>query len=260
MLKRLQRLISLTVVSPKMLENGWKFEPDDPTLREMHLNYTYLHQVYTDSEPAYTGRVTVPVLWDKQRRVIVNNESSQIIRILNRSFADYTDMQFDFYPDKLHPEIDKLNDYIYDTVNNGVYRCGFATTQRAYEAAFDNLFEALDHLDRRLSGQRFLVGNRITEADWRLFTTLIRFDAVYFSHFKANRKQIADYPHLSQYLKELYQIPGIKETVNFEHIKQHYYYSHTTINPYRIIPKGPELDLESSHDRNRLGSEPIFME
>ncbi len=257
-LKKLEDIISVSVVRPDMMEFGWEFESNDPTLKDLNLNTNYLHQIYTASNQEYTGRVTVPVLWDKVKRVIVNNESSQIIRFFNSSFNEFTPVSYDFYPKQQRTEIDKINDYVYHRINNGVYKCGFATTQEAYEKSFDQLFEALDTLDIKLEKQRFLVGNQITEADWRLFTTLVRFDPVYFSHFKTNRKRIADYHQLSNYLRELYQIPGVKNTVHMDHIKRHYYYSHTTINPSRIMPKGPELDLDGPHDRNRFGTEPLF--
>lgn len=259
-LKKLEDLIGVTVVSPYMMENGWEFEINDPSLKALDLDVSYLHQIYTDTNPTYTGRVTVPVLWDKKNRIIVNNESAEIIRIFNSAFNEFTSVSHDFYPQELRDEIDAINDKVYHHVNNGVYKSGFATTQSAYEEAFDTLFETLEMLDSRLSQQRFLVGNRLTEADWRLFTTLVRFDAVYFSHFKTNLKRIADYEHLSHYLRELYQIPGVKETVHMDHIKQHYYYSHQMINPTRIVPKGPELNLSDPHNRDRFGNEPLIME
>jgi putative glutathione S-transferase len=249
-LKKLQEIIPVSVVKPHMLEHGWELERSEDSVN----GHQYLHQLYTAANPDYTGRVTVPVLWDENTRSIVSNESSEIIRMFNSSFNDYTDVSFDYYPASLRVEIDEINEYVYHNVNNGVYRCGFATTQEAYENAFSGLFSALDKLDQRLSGQRYLVGNQITEADWRLFTTLVRFDAVYYGHFKANLKRIADYTNLQPYLLDLYQQPGIRETVDMEHIKTHYYYSHETVNPSRIVPVGPKLDFEAPHDRDRFDS------
>jgi putative glutathione S-transferase len=205
--------------------------------------------VYTHADARYTGRVTVPVLWDRERGTIVNNESSEILRMLNAEFDAFGDASLDLYPEALRKEIDEINEAVYPRVNNGVYRCGFATTQEAYEEAFAQLFDQLDALDERLATQRYLVGAQRTEADWRLFTTLVRFDAVYFGHFKCNRRRIADYPNLSGYLRELYQVPGVAGTVNFEHIKRHYYESHRQINPTGIVPIGPALDLERPHER-----------
>lgn len=249
-LKGLTEHIGVTVVDPKMLEHGWKFSEvsqDNPLG-----NLQYMHQVYTAAKADYTGRVTVPVLWDKQRNTIVSNESADIIRMFNSAFNSITGNDLEFYPEELADEIDQINNWVYNTVNNGVYKAGFATSQEAYEKAYDELFESLDQLEGRLAQQRFLVGNKLTEADWRLFTTLIRFDAVYFGHFKTNKYRIEDFFHLSNYVRELYQIPGIAETVNFEHIKTHYYYSHDTINPTRIIPKGPDLDYSFPHNRASL--------
>ncbi len=208
--------------------------------------------VYRKAQPGYSGRVTVPVLWDKKTETIVSNESSEIIRMLNSAFNEFTDIKTDYYPEALRAEIDEINDFVYDTVNNGVYKTGFATTQAAYEKHFHNLFEALEKLDQRLGQQRYLNGNQITEADWRLFTTLIRFDAVYVGHFKCNLKRIEGFVNLPHYLRDLYQQPRVAETVNFEHIKTHYYYSHDTINPTRVVPLGPELDYQRSHNRGQL--------
>jgi putative glutathione S-transferase len=216
--------------------------------------HDYLYQLYTHCQPDYSGRVTVPVLWDKQSQTIVNNESADIIRMLNSAFDKITEADDDYYPTALRPEIDAINDFVYDNINDGVYRCGFATEQKAYEEAFDNLFGALDEMEQRLSHQPYLVGTQITEADWRLFTTLIRFDAVYYSHFKCNQHRISDYENLGNYLRELYQHPGIKETVDIEQIKQHYYYSQITVNPTRIVPKGPTLDFMAPHDRDRFNT------
>ena len=253
-LKSLEDIIPVSIVHPNMLDKGWVFDDWKGETADSIYGFNCLHQLYTRANPDYSGRVTVPVLWDTELETIVSNESSEIIRMFNSAFADYTPEKTDYYPKELRNEIDSINARIYETLNNGVYRCGFATTQKAYETAFTELFDCLDELESRLSKQRFLIGNRITEADWRLFTTLIRFDAVYYSHFKTNLRRISDYPELYAYTRDLYQQPGIKQTVNLEHIKQHYYYSHETINPTRIVPEGPELDLEASHQREeRLG-------
>lgn len=252
-LKKLEDAISVSVVHPLMLENGWTFENPDGAERcvgdEVH-GATYLYETYTRANPAYSGRVTVPVLWDKERSTIVNNESSEIIRMLNAEFDALGDPAVNLYPESLRSEIDTLNAWIYPSINNGVYRCGFATTQEAYQEAFDELFEALDRVEGILAQSRYLTGDRQTEADWRLFTTLVRFDAVYVGHFKCNRRRIADYPNLAGYLRELYQVPGVRETVNFAHIKRHYYASHRTINPTGVVPAGPELDLDAPHGRS----------
>ncbi|MGP2493487.1 glutathione S-transferase family protein [Mesorhizobium sp. PUT5] len=251
-LKKLEDIISVSVVDPFMGENGWTFQKQDGATGDTLYGFEFLHQVYTRADPAYSGRVTVPVLWDKQGQTIVNNESSEIIRMLNSAFDAWGDASLDFYPQALRAEIDALNDLIYPAVNNGVYRAGFATTQEAYEEAFGELFSTLDQLEERLSRRRYLTGERITEADWRLFTTLVRFDPVYVGHFKCNLRRIADYPNLSNYLRDLYQVPGVAETVNLSHIKQHYYRSHPTINPTRIVPLGPEIDYGAAHDRDRF--------
>jgi glutathionyl-hydroquinone reductase len=244
-LKELQGYIDVTVVEPIMLENGW--EMSDP-LYELE----FLYQLYLQADANYEGRVTVPVLWDKQTQTIVSNESSEIIRMFNTAFNHLTGNSSDYYPEELHDDINSLNDRIYETINNGVYRAGFATTQAAYEAAFHSLFDSLDWVEGLLTQHRYLVGDQLTEADWRLFTTLIRFDAVYFGHFKSNRQLLADYPAISGYVRELYQVPGVAETVNFEHIKTHYYASHLTINPTGIIPVGPAQDFGAAHDRGLL--------
>ncbi|MGB3832076.1 MAG: glutathione S-transferase family protein [Mesorhizobium sp.] len=251
-LKKLEDVISVLVVHPFMGENGWTFQKQDGATGDTLYGLDFLHQIYTKADPAYSGRVTVPVLWDKQGQTIVSNESSEIIRMLNSAFDEWGDASVDLYPRALRAEIDALNETIYPTVNNGVYRAGFATTQEAYEEAFRELFSALDGLEERLSRQRYLTGGRVTEADWRLFTTLVRFDPVYVGHFKCNLRRIADYPNLSNYLRDLYQVPGVAETVNLDHIKQHYYRSHPTINPTRIVPLGPELDFDAPHDRDRF--------
>jgi putative glutathione S-transferase len=241
-LKGLQEYIDVTAVEPIMLENGW--ELNDPLYG---LDYAY--QLYLKADPGYEGRVTVPILWDKQTQTIVSNESSEIIRMFNTAFNHLTGDQTDYYPEKLRSKIDSVNTRVYDTINNGVYLCGFATFQQAYEKAFKALFESLDWVEDILSKQPYLAGEQLTEADWRLFTTLIRFDAVYFGHFKTNRQQIADYPAMSNYLRQLYQIEGIAESVNFEHIKTHYYASHLTINPTGIVPVGPAQDFTQVHNR-----------
>jgi putative glutathione S-transferase len=251
-LKKLEGVVSVSVVHPLMAENGWSFENPDAMAGvsgDPVNGCRFLHQIYTKADPGYSGRVTVPVLWDRELGTIVNNESAEIIRMLNREFDALGDPSLDLYPEALRSRIDEVNDFVYPNVNNGVYRCGFATTQEAYEEAFRDLFSALDRLEERLGGSRYLVGSRITEADWRLFTTLVRFDAVYVGHFKCNLRRIADHPHLSGYLRELYQVPGVAETVNFEHIKRHYYQSHATINPTGVVPVGPELDLDAPHGR-----------
>ncbi len=255
-LMKLEEAISISVVDYLMLEKGWTFSDRRGTIPDTVNGKSLLHEVYTAAMPDYTGRVTVPVLWDRKTDTIVNNESSEIIRMLGSEFdglgGGVGNPGLDLYPEPLRAEIDELNDFIYPRVNNGVYRCGFATSQEAYEEAFQEHFEALDTLDARLSSNRYLLGDRLTEADWRLFTTLVRFDAVYVGHFKCNLRRIADYPALSGYLRELYQQPGIAETVDFEHIKNHYYQSHGTINPTAVVPLGPALDLSAPHGREHL--------
>ncbi|OLP44350.1 glutathione S-transferase family protein [Rhizobium oryziradicis] len=240
-LKKLDDLISVSVVHPLMLENGWTFKTDDAATGDDLFGLDYLWQVYVKADSAYNGRVTVPVLWDKSQNTIVSNESAEIIRMFNSAFNGLTGDDQDFYPQALHADIEALNDRIYDTVNNGVYKAGFATTQEAYEEALTPLFQSLDWLEEKLSSQRYLCGDVLTEADWRLFTTLVRFDAVYVGHFKCNIRRIADYPALSAYVRSLYHVPGVAETVNIDHIKRHYYGSHKTINPTGIVPVGPEL-------------------
>ncbi|MGJ4944539.1 glutathione S-transferase family protein [Bradyrhizobium sp. HKCCYLS1011] len=250
-LKGLNEMISVSVVNWLMVEQGWTFA-DGPGVVADDVNHAhFLYQVYTAADPRYSGRVTVPVLWDKERRTIVNNESSEIIRMLNSAFDGIGATPGDYYPEALRGEIDAINARVYDTLNNGVYKCGFATTQGAYEEAIAPLFATLDWLEERLSARRFLLGDRLTEADIRLFTTLIRFDAVYVGHFKCNIRRIADYPHLSAYTRDLYQWPGIAGTVNFEHIKHHYYESHRTINPTGIVPIGPLQDFTLPPGRER---------
>ncbi|MCE0496192.1 glutathione S-transferase family protein [Vibrio salinus] len=247
-LKDLRKHIDVTVVCPDMMNHGWRFGIPEPLY-----GFSKLYELYTKAKPDYTGRVTVPILWDKWTDTIVSNESSEIIRMFNSEFNELTGNYEDYYPVALRSVIDKWNDFIYPNINNGVYRCGFATTQDAYEDAFEKLFGALDTVDQHLATSRYLAGKRITEADWRLFTTLIRFDAVYVGHFKCNKQRIADYPNLQSYMKELYQVPGVKETVEFYHIKRHYYYSHIMINPTQIVPAGPEMDLDSPHNRDSVG-------
>jgi putative glutathione S-transferase len=251
-LKRLDDVISVSVVHHFMGADGWTFLAEDGATGDTLYHLDFLHQLYAKADPAYTGRVTVPVLWDKRLQTIVSNESSEIIRMLNSAFDTWGDAALDFYPERLRGEIDRVNALVYPAVNNGVYRAGFATTQAAYEEAFRELFAALDTLEERLAHQRYLTGERITEADWRLFTTLVRFDPVYVGHFKCNLRRIADYPNLSNYLRDLYQVPGVAETVNLHHIKSHYYGSHHTINPTGIVPVGPELDYAAPHDRGRF--------
>lgn len=243
-LKELTGLISVSVVSPKMPdETGWSFDTEEGSTGDTLLGKEFLHQVYTAAKPDYTGRVTVPVLWDKKTNAIVSNESAEIIRMFNSAFNELTGNTDDYYPEALREQIDAINARVYSDINNGVYKAGFATTQAAYEEAANTLFDALDWVEGLLGENAYLTGDSITEADWRLFTTLVRFDAVYFGHFKCNRRRIADYPNISHYLKALYEVPGVKETVDIGHIQTHYYWSHITINPYRIVPIGPELSF-----------------
>jgi putative glutathione S-transferase len=241
-----------------MLENGWTFAEGPGVLPDSVNHADFLHQIYTAADPHYTGRVTVPVLWDKRARTIVNNESSEIIRMLNSAFDAIGARAGDYYPKALRGDIDAVNARIYDTLNNGVYKCGFATTQAAYDEAVIPLFDTLDWLEQQLAERRFLFGEALTEADIRLFTTLIRFDAVYAGHFKCNIRRIADYPNLSAYTCDIYQWPGIAATVNFEHIRRHYYESHRSINPTGIVPVGPLLDFTVPHGRERLGAESML--
>ena len=251
-LKGLEDIISLSVVHPFMGENGWTFAAGEGVIADPINNASYAYEIYIAAKPDYTGRVTVPILWDKQTNTIVSNESSEIIRMFNSAFDEVGALAGDFLPTALLTEIDEINAFVYSAINNGVYKAGFATTQSAYESAVTELFDALDTLEVRLADQRYLVGSTITEADWRLFTTLVRFDAVYVGHFKCNLHRIIDYPNLWGYLRDLYQVSGIAETVNMTHIKQHYYTSHANINPTRIIPAGPVIDFNESHDRTRL--------
>ncbi|MCV0370454.1 glutathione S-transferase family protein [Filomicrobium sp.] len=252
--KGLDDIVSVDVVHPVMGKDGWTFAADFDGATGDRVNHTQrLYEVYLLADPKFTGRVTVPTLWDRQTRQIVNNESSEILRMFNSAFDDAGASGPDLYPDTLREKIDDVNARVYDTVNNGVYKAGFATSQRAYEEAFRELFATLDWLDDRLSHQRYAVANSTpTEADWRLFTTLVRFDAVYFGHFKCNWREIRNYPALSGYLRDLYQHMGVAHTVHFDHIKTHYYASHQMINPTRIVPVGPEFDLDAPHDRATL--------
>jgi glutathionyl-hydroquinone reductase len=252
-LKRLEEVISLSVVSPLLGAEGWTFDERNGSTGDPVNRAHTLADIYLLADPRYSGRITVPVLWDKKRRTIVNNESAEIIRMLNSAFNAFTGVRTDFYPAELRTEIDRVNELVYENVNNGVYRAGFASTQDAYEEAFRELFAALDEIETRLSRQRYLAGPKLTEADWRLFTTLVRFDAVYYSHFKCNLRRIVDYPNLSNYLRDLFQMLGIADTVSMDHIKRHYFGSHRRINPTGIVPLGPQLDFAALHDRARLG-------
>jgi glutathionyl-hydroquinone reductase len=241
-IKGLGPMVSLSVVHWLMGEEGWTFQPGEGVIPDPIHHARVLHTIYTNSDPSYSGRVTVPVLWDKATGQIVNNESSEIIRMFNSAFDGLGAAPGDYYPENLWDEIDRLNQLIYDTVNNGVYRCGFATSQEAYDEAIQPLFATLDLLEERLADQPYLLGSRLTEADWRLFTTLVRFDAVYVGHFKCNLRRIVDYPNLWRYVRELYCFPGVAETVNMQHIKGHYYQSHPSINPAGVVPAGPVID------------------
>jgi len=253
-LKKLESIIGLSIVEADMLNQGWTFAQRGKYIDHVY-EFKFMHQVYTKADREFTGQITVPVLWDKKNNTIVNNESSEIIRMLNSAFNEFTDVKTDYYPKNLRKKIDKINEPIYENINNGVYRCGFATSQSAYDKAFDRLFSELEKIEDKLSQQRYLAGSQITEADWRLFTTLIRFDAVYVGHFKCNLKRIDDYPNLSNYLRELYQIEGIAETIDIDYIKRHYYFSHTSVNPNQLIPRGPLLDFNQSHNRAELFKE-----
>ncbi|WP_417250479.1 glutathione S-transferase family protein [Celeribacter sp.] len=249
-LKGLTDLVTVSVVHPDMLSEGWTFDADfDGATGDDLFGLPYLRDIYTKADPQASGRVTVPILWDKQRGTIVSNESAEIIRMFNSAFDGLTGNTLDFYPDDLAPQIDALNARIYDTVNNGVYKAGFATTQDAYDEAVGPLFDSLDWIEGILAENRHLTGDRVTEADWRLFTTLVRFDKVYHGHFKCNRHMLKDYPNIWGCVRELYQWVGVAETVNFDHIVRHYYYSHDTINPNRIVPVTPEIDFDAPHCR-----------
>jgi len=252
-LKGLEEHISVSAVAPEMLSHGWEFRRGSDLADPLY-DKDFLHQIYTTADAEYSGRVTVPVLWDKQQQTIVSNESADIIRMFNEAFNDMTGDSQDFYPQALRASIDEVNEFVYDNVNNGVYKAGFATSQSAYEEAFDALFDALATLEQKLAGQRYLAGSQLTEADWRLFTTLVRFDAVYVGHFKCNLKRIVDYPNLWNFVRELYQVEGVAETVRMDHIKTHYYVSHDMINPTGVVPKGPDLDFTAPHGRHKLAA------
>ena len=257
MLKGLEDVVSMSVLEPLYGPHGWRFGTSPGTVPDSVNGASELAEIYLRADPRYTGRVSVPALWDKERRTIVNNESAEIIRMLNGAFGRFTNVRTDYYPPALREEIDRVNALVYENVNNGVYRAGFATAQEAYEEAFRAVFGALDELERRLARQRYLAGRDITEADWRLFTTLVRFDAVYYSHFKCNLRRIIDYPNLSNYLRDLYQQGGVAATVNMDHIKRHYYGSQRHVNPTGIVPLGPQLDFLAPHDRGRFENENI---
>jgi glutathionyl-hydroquinone reductase len=257
MLKGLEDVVSMSVLEPLYGPHGWRFGTSPGTSPDSVNGASELAEIYLRADPRYTGRVSVPALWDKERRTIVNNESAEIIRMLNGAFGRFTNVRTDYYPPALREEIDRVDALVYENVNNGVYRAGFATAQEAYEEAFRAVFRALDELERRLARQRYLAGGDITEADWRLFTTLVRFDAVYYSHFKCNLRRIIDYPNLSNYLRDLYQQGGVAATVNMDHIKRHYYGSQRHVNPTGIVPLGPQLDFLAPHDRGRFENENI---
>tara|TARA_R110002096_G_scaffold350395_2_gene543527 strand:+ start:114209 stop:115183 length:975 start_codon:yes stop_codon:yes gene_type:complete len=248
-LKGLQEFVDVSVVHFLMGKDGWTFDEGEGVTRDALHGSDFLHQVYVKADANYTGRVTVPVLWDKKTGTIVSNESSEIIRMFNSAFDEVGAAAGDFYPEAAREAIDEINERVYGTLNNGVYRCGFATAQDAYEDAFDELFATMDWLEELLATNRYLAGDAISEADWRLFTTLVRFDPVYFGHFKTNKKRLVDYPNLWAYTRELYQWPGVAQTVNMLHIKHHYYRSHETINPTGVVPKGPAIDFEAAHGR-----------
>ena len=251
-LKGLEDIITVSVVHPLMPAESWVFG-DYPGATEDHVNHAdYLHEVYRKAAADFNGLVTVPVLWDRKLGTIVNNESSEIIRMLNSAFDAFGNADLDLYPEALRAEIDAINQPVYEHINNGVYRCGFARTQKAYDRAYDQLFDTMDMLEQRLTSQRYLTGERITEADWRLFPTLVRFDPVYYNHFKTNKRRLIDYPNLWAYTRELFQMPGIAETVNMDHIKYHYFASHRSINPTGIVPRGPEIDFMQPHRRDAI--------
>jgi putative glutathione S-transferase len=254
-LKGLESMISVAAVNAWMGAEGWSFDPGRGVIADEVNQARYLYQIYEMADPDYGGRITVPVLWDKQRRTIVSNESAEIIRMFNAAFDDLGATPVDYYPVALREEIDALNAMIYENLNNGVYRAGFASTQDAYEEAARDVFAVLEQLEQRLEKRRYLTGERITEADWRLFPTLVRFDAVYFGHFKCNRKRLVDYPNLWAYTRDLYQQPGIADSVDLDYIKAHYYGSHESINPTRIVPIGPDIDFHSAHGRGSPGTD-----
>lgn len=251
-LKGLEPLIDISAVNTYMGAEGWTFDPGPGVIPDSVNGVKRLYELYTLADPKYSGRATVPVLWDKKERTIVSNESAEVLRMLNSAFDEVGGNDLDFYPEPLRKEIDELNTFIYPNVNNGVYRAGFASTQEAYEEAAIAVFDALDSLETRLGSRRYLTGPDVTEADWRLFTTLIRFDPVYATHFKCNKRRIVDYPNLWGYLRDVYQLPGIADTVHIDLIKAHYYRSHANLNPSGIIPIGPALDYSTAHGRERL--------
>lgn len=251
-LKGLTDAISVSVVHPLMPSTSWFFGEYPGSTADSVNGAATMREVYQIADPDFDGVVTVPVLWDKKRQTIVNNESSEIIRMLNTAFDHLGNADVDFYPEALRSEIDEINDVVYESVNNGVYRSGFATSQSAYEAAFDALFDTLESLENRLSKQRYLVGSQITEADWRLFVTLVRFDPVYHGHFKCNKRRLIEYPNLWNYMLELYQVPGVAETIDMQQVKYHYYASHGSVNPTGVVPKGPEVDYTAAHNRHAL--------
>jgi putative glutathione S-transferase len=251
-LKELDAHIDVSVVSPIMLEHGWTFATDEGSSGDRVGGRSFMHEVYTSADASYSGRVTVPVLWDRRQGRIVNNESSEIIRMLGREFDALTGNDLDLYPEALRADIEAWNERIYPAINNGVYRAGFATTQAAYEEAYRELFAELDRIEAHLAGQRYLCGATLTEADIRLFTTLIRFDAVYHGHFKCNRQRLEDFPAIAGYVRDIYQLPGVADTVDFHHIKTHYYASHRTINPTGVVPAGPDIDFGRAHGREQL--------
>jgi putative glutathione S-transferase len=255
MLKGLESFVGMTVVDPVRDAKGWAFGQGPGHDLDTVNGFRLLAEAYAATDPGFSGRVTVPVLWDRINGCIVNNESADIIRMFNSAFGPLMGNTSDYYPSDLRPDIDAINEMVYEKVNNGVYRAGFATTQAAYQEAHDILFAALDELESRLEAQRYLVGNVITEADWRLFTTLVRFDPVYHGHFKCNRRRLVDYPNLWGYTRDLFQQPGVAETVNMDHIKRHYYVTHTTINPTGIVPAGPDIDFLEPHHRETLSTE-----
>ncbi|BAZ65381.1 MAG: glutathione S-transferase family protein [Pelatocladus maniniholoensis HA4357-MV3] len=251
-LKGLQDIVGMSVVAPEIHDNGWEFADEPGCIPDTVNSADYLWQIYLKADPSYSGRVTVPVLWDTQKNTIVNNESREIIRMFDAEFNHLAQNNINFYPENLQKVIDETIDAIYQPINNGVYRAGFATKQAAYDEAVTELFDALDHWEKVLGEQRYLCGDQVTEADWCMFTTLFRFDPVYYVHFKCNLRQIVDYPHLWNYLKDLYQQPGVKQTCNLDHIKRHYYRSHPKVNPTRIVPKGPLIDFDAPHNRDRM--------
>jgi putative glutathione S-transferase len=251
-LKGLQEIIGMSVVAPEIHDSGWEFADESGCIPDTVNDANYLWQIYFKADPNYSGRVTVPVLWDTQTNTIVNNESREIMRMFDTEFNDFAQNNVNFYPDNLQKIIDETIDAIYQPINNGVYRAGFATKQAAYDQAVTELFDALDHWEKVLGEQRYLCGDQITEADWCMFTTLFRFDPVYYVHFKCNLRRIVDYPNLWNYLKDLYQQPGVKDTCNLDHIKRHYYRSHPKVNPTRIVPKGPLIDFDAPHNRDRM--------